>query len=320
MDKTGNLIIGIGITCAPYLLDSAPQQGEQIAWAESNAVIFANSVLGARTMKYPDFLDACIVLTGRAPLAGAHLNQHRKASLQVTLTDVQQIDDLFYPLLGYHVGKLAGNRIPVIVGIEHLKPDLDNLKAFGAAFATVSSAPMFHIVAVTPDAGTLEETLIQNQKIEMIEFGCSELHESWNELSKANTLDTDLVSLGNPHFSLSEFEKLSVLCKGKKKAPTVQVYITAGRTVVAKAKEAGYLKSIEDFGAQVITDTCWCMIKDPIIPFETQVISTNSAKYAHYGPGMTGRSFKLLSLSNCIKEAITGKSSAIPPKWIVKTA
>lgn len=303
-------------TCAPYLLDSAPEQGEQIAWAESNAVVFANSVLGARTMKYPDFLDACIALTGRAPLAGTHLTHQRKASLQVNVCDVHEVDDLFYPVFGYHLGKLSGDRIPVVVGLAHFNPTLDNLKAFGAAFATTSSAPMFHIVGVTPDANTLEETLIENQPIESITLICKDLQSSWAELSTVNDEHSDLISLGNPHFSLSEFEHLAKLCAGYKIANNIKLYITAGRMIVAQAKEAGYLSEIEKFGGKIITDTCWCMIEDPIIPSQAKVICTNSAKYAHYGPGMTGRKFKLLSLYNCIQEAITGNPSVKPPQWI----
>ncbi|WP_206705460.1 cis-3-hydroxy-L-proline dehydratase [Marinomonas colpomeniae] len=303
-------------TCAPYLLDTAPEQGEQIAWAESNAVVFANSVLGARTMKYPDFLDACIALTGRAPLAGAHINEYRKATLQITLNNLPAIDDLFYPLLGYYVGKLAGNRIPVVDGAESLEPDLDDLKAFGAAFATVSSAAMFHITGVTPEAKTLDHVLADTHKVEKVTLLCSDLFKSWEELSGAKHESSDLISLGNPHFSFTEFEKLARLCAGKSIAAKVSMYITAGRAVVAQAEEAGYIKIVEDFGAEIITDTCWCMIQDPIIPHEAKVICTNSAKYAHYGPGMTGRAFKFLGLGDCVQEAITGSAAERTPEWL----
>ena len=303
-------------TCAPYLLDTAPEQGEQIAWAESNAVVFANSVLGARTMKYPDFLDACIALTGRAPLAGSHIDDYRKARLQVTLKDLPVVDDLFYPLLGYYVGKLAGDRIPVVDGIERLEPDLDDMKAFGAAFATVSSAAMFHIKGVTPEATTLDDILAESHHVEKVILSCADLLASWEELNHARQQGSDLISLGNPHFSLTEFEKLARLCEGKRIAPKVCMYITAGRAVVAQAEDAGYIKVVENFGAKIITDTCWCMIQDPIIPHEAKVIATNSAKYAHYGPGMTGRKVKFLSLDNCVQEA-TGVASVNTPEWLI---
>jgi len=108
----------LSFTCAPYLLDSAPKAGEQIVWAESNAVVYANSVLGARTQKYPDYLDICIALTGRAPLIGCHLDAQRKAQLQIELPALGELDDSFYPLLGYHIGGLSGSRIPLVLGLE----------------------------------------------------------------------------------------------------------------------------------------------------------------------------------------------------------
>ncbi len=304
-------------TCAPYLLESAPKQGEQVAWAESNAVVFANSVLGARTMKYPDFLDACIALTGRAPCAGAHIEYNRKATLQVNLKALpHSIDDDFYPLLGYHVGQLAGNRIAAIEGIAHLHPDHDDLKAFGAAFATVSSAPMFHVVGVTPDAPNLANAMSQDETVEHIELETKDLIASWKVLNKAEGEVVDFVSLGNPHFSLSEFAKLASLCEGKSKIATIEMVITSSREIVKKATEAGYLAPIEAFGAKIVTDTCWCMIGEPVITPTARTILTNSAKYAHYGPGLTGRQFRLASLADCVNAACSGSLSYTQPNWM----
>src|SRR5699024_2620050 len=142
-------------TCAPYLLDDVPQPGEYIAWAESNAVVYANSVPGARTDKTPDLLDACIALTGRAPLAGYYRDDERRARVVVDVPATVTADDALYPLLGYVVGAHAGADVPAITGLPR-SLSRDALKAFGAAFATTSSAGMFHIVGVTPEAGTLD--------------------------------------------------------------------------------------------------------------------------------------------------------------------
>ena len=110
-------------TCAPYLLDDPPARGQQIAWAESNAVVFANAVIGARTMKYPDYLDILIALIGRAPNAGAHTDAGRRATVQIAVdVPVEQLDDAFYPTLGYHVGTIASNDIPVLTGLELTAP------------------------------------------------------------------------------------------------------------------------------------------------------------------------------------------------------
>ena len=139
-------------TCAPYLLESAPRFGEQVGWAESNAVVYANSVIGARTMKYPDYLDICIALTGRAPLAGCHLDAGRRATLALDVEMPAGADDGFWPLLGYCCGSVCGTEIPLIRGLETSAAGPDELKAFGAAFATVAAAPMFHIAGITPEA------------------------------------------------------------------------------------------------------------------------------------------------------------------------
>ncbi|KAL3482166.1 hypothetical protein BJX99DRAFT_268540 [Aspergillus californicus] len=305
-------------TCAPYQLGTAPKFGEQVAWAESNAVIYANSVLGARTMKLPDFLDIAIALTGRAPKGGCHLDANRLASLVVTIPDIDArgIDDSFYPLLGYHVGSLAASRIPVIVGISSLAPNKDNLKAFGAAFATLSSAPMFHILGVTPEATTLNAVLSKEPNIQTITITLPELSSCWEQLNGASTKDVGLISLGNPHFSLQEVRKLAELCQGRKKRDSVAVIVTCGRACYGLASQAGLIAVLEEFGVQFLTDTCWCMIKEPVIVPSANAIMTNSAKYAHYGPGLTGREFLFGSLAQCVDVACEGGFLRRKPLWL----
>lgn len=301
-------------TCAPYLLDTAPGFGEQIAWAESNAVVFANSVLGARTMKYPDFLDICIALTGRAPGAGAHLDINRKATLRVDLSDFQDFDDEFYPLLGYAVGRLSGDRIPVVVGLEGAAPSMDDLKAFGAAFATVSSAPMFHILGVTPEAVSLEDIVAENR--ESIVVSAGDVGAAWGELNGAFGERVDLVSFGSPHFSFSEIERLASLCRGRSKHPDVAVVVTTGRSTYGRANAADLIDELRRFGVEFIQDTCWCMIADPIVPPGARTIMTNSAKYAHYGPGLTGRAFCLGGMKDCVDAACSTRRTEGPPAWL----
>lgn len=303
-------------TCAPYLLDTAPKFGSQVAWAESNAVVYANSVLGARTMKYPDFLDICIALTGRAPAAGAHLSLHRGATLEVAVHAPETIDDAFYPLLGYRVGELAANRIPVITGLEHSAPSLDDLKAFGAAFATVSSAPMFHIAGVTPEAPDVASALSTKNPVESKVLTARELAASFEELNTADDGRVDLIALGNPHFSFSEIEKLASLCRGRVKHADTAVIVTSGRAIYERAREQGLVAELERFGVQFVTDTCWCMITDPLIPPAARIIMTNSGKFAHYGPGLTGRRFFFGSLQACVDAAVAGEHHKALPLWL----
>ena len=308
----------LSFTCAPYLLDSAPKAGEQIVWAESNAVVYANSVLGARTLKYPDYLDICIALTGRAPLIGCHLESQRKARLHVQVPQLADLDDAFYPLLGYHIGALAGSRIPLVSGLEHHHPDRDDLKAFGAAFATTSAAPLFHIAGVTPEA--LNPAQVLDQDLAVITINVQDLLLSWQELNSARDSRVDVVSLGNPHFSLTEFAHLARLCQGRHRHPDVVLAITCGRAVLEQAREAGHIAVLEAFGVTLVTDTCWCMLGEPVIPPSARNLMTNSGKYAHYAPGLVGRKVHFASLAECVDAACSATASGRLPLWLQTAA
>ena len=308
----------LSFTCAPYLLDSAPKAGEQIVWAESNAVVYANSVLGARTLKYPDYLDICIALTGRAPLIGCHLEDQRKARLQIELPTLGNLDDAFYPLLGYHIGALAGSRIPLILGLKQQHPDLDDLKAFGAAFATTSAAPLFHIAGVTPEA--LDPAQVLDGPLPVLKVSLEDLLLSWHELNSARDPQVDVVSLGNPHFSLSEFAHLARLCQGRKRHPDVVLAITCGRAVLEQARAAGHVGVLEAFGAVIVSDTCWCMLGEPVIPPAARNLMTNSGKYAHYAPGLVGRKVHFASLAECVDAACSATASGRLPQWLQAAA
>ena len=308
----------LSFTCAPYLLDSAPKAGEQIVWAESNAVVYANSVLGARTLKYPDYLDICIALTGRAPLIGCHLEDQRKARLHIEVPPLSNLDDSFYPLLGYHIGALAGSRIPLVSGLQQQHPNLDDLKVFGAAFATTSAAALFHIAGVTPEA--LDPTRVIDGPLPVLKLSLEELRLSWQELNSARDARVDVVSLGNPHFSLSEFARLASLCQGRHRHPDVVLAITCGRTVLEQARVAGYIAVIEAFGAVIVSDTCWCMLGEPVIPPAARNLMTNSGKYAHYAPGLVGRKVHFASLAECVDAACSATASGRLPQWLQAAA
>ncbi|MDR6680606.1 cis-3-hydroxy-L-proline dehydratase [Pseudomonas oryzihabitans] len=301
-------------TCAPYLLDSAPALGEQVVWAESNAVVFANSVLGARTQKYADFLDICTALTGRAPLAGCHLDSGRRAAKVLRVRVPDGHDDAFYPLLGYWIGLRSSTRIPAVLGLEHARPSRDDLKAFGAAFATTSAAPLFHLVGVTPEAPTL--AAVAAAELEIEDISLADLRQAWAELDSAAAREVQLVALGNPHFSAEECQRLAELCCGRRKHPQVALVITLGREVRAAAERAGSLADLEAFGAQLVGDTCWCMLGEPLVPPLARTLLTNSGKFAHYGPGLTGRALRFAGLAACVEAACTGLAPAGPPAWL----
>lgn len=317
--QLGDAFLAIGAqpsyTCAPYLLDTAPEFGQQIVWAESNAVTYANSIIGARTQKYPDFLDACIALTARAPAAGAHSDSGRIPDIKINISNVDEnrIDDAFWPLLGYHIGMLCKNDIPIIYGLEDCTPTTDDHKAFSAAFATTSSVPMYHIHAITPEADTAANSIPAT--IKPINVDTSDLLPSWKELNSATDNSVDVICLGNPHFSATECTSLAALCKDRCKHPDVTIIVTLGRAVYEAALTGGAIKTLEAFGVQFINDTCWCMIEEPIIPLDAKVLMTNSGKYAHYGPGLVNRPMHFGSLAQCVDAACSGECNQPVPDW-----
>lgn len=300
-------------TCAPYLLEPAPKAGQNIAWGESNAVVFANSVLGARTLKYPDYLDILVALTGRAPAADCYLDAGRRATIRIDLPALGDLDDLFFPLLGYHIGKIATNEIPLICGLEGHAVSHDDLKAFGAAFATTSAAPMFHMLGITPEAVSAEAVLGDEVRVQSVTL--HDLRETWAEMNIARSPDVDMVSLGNPHFSLTEIAALVRLCEGRRIAEGVRLIVTCGRDVHAEAKAAGLIDTIRTFGGEVLNDTCWCFIAEPVVPKSVRNIATNSGKYAHYGPPVVGKGFHFASLARCVDAACTGRIDTSLPVW-----
>ncbi|KAH0146689.1 hypothetical protein KCU67_g12143, partial [Aureobasidium melanogenum] len=302
-------------TCAPYLLDTAPKEGEQIMWAESNAVVFANSVLGSRSIKCPDFLDICVALTGRAPNCGAHITSQRRPQVMIDITPDIYGDDSLFPVLGYLVGEIAANRIPLVTGLENMDVTRDDLKAFGAAFATTSSAPMFHIAGITPEAinPSLEQWVSTTPIVKATK---ADLASVWSRLDKAAETKIDLISLGNPHFSYEEMARLCQLCEGRTKSPDVAVIVTCGRDTYARACKDGLMPKLEEFGVQPVTDTCWCMIGEPLIHPSVRTIMTNSAKFAHYGGGLTKKNMRFASLAGCVEAACVGKSRKAIPGWL----
>jgi cis-L-3-hydroxyproline dehydratase len=297
-------------TCSPYLLETAPALGENIAWAESNAVIFANTVLGARTAKHPDFLDLCIALTGRAPLAGVYLDGPRQARRIIDVDLPDNIDDAFWPLIGYLAGHRTPDCIPLLRGLAAAKPTRDDLKALCAAFGTTSAAPMLHIEGVTPEAEGAATPDASHATITR-----ADMRDAWRKLN-AGPEAVELVALGSPHYSLTECEALAAALAGRTRHPGTQVIVTAGRQVIAAAQANGTLALLHQSGVQVLPDICWCSISEPVFPPQTRALMTNSGKYAHYGPGLSGRAVRFGSLADCVEAALTGHVLVRVPNWL----
>lgn len=295
-------------TCAPYLLETAPQAGEMIGWSESNAVIYANTVLAARTVKHPDYLDLFIAMTGRAPLSGVYLEANRAPLRRIEVICPAGHDDALWPMLGYNAGQLSPDRIPILTGLERLAPSRDDLKAMCAAFGTTSAAPMLHVAGITPEAGNFPDVT------DAVTVTKADLARVWSELNPGPE-KVDLVAFGSPHFSLTECRALAALVQGHRAEGTA-VIVTVGQDVLAKARAEDTLTLLEAFGAQVIPDICWCSITEPIFPPEARTLMTNSGKYAHYAPGLSGREVRFGSLADCVTVARTGIAPKTLPDWL----
>ena len=291
-------------TCAPYLLDALPQAGEPIAWAESNAVIYANSVLGARTPKHPDFLDLCMALTGRAPLAGVYLEDARRARRILEFELPENADDALWPLVGYLAGLAAPDCIPLLRGLG--RPSAENLRAVCAAFGTTSAAPMLHVEGVTPEAHLLAPDA-DHRRIRR-----ADLAAGWATLNQGPDA-VDLIAIGSPHASVPECRALAQALMGQR--AQIPVIVTAGRSIIADLRAEGTLAALTACGVQVIPDLCWCSISEPVFPPAARTVMTNSGKYAHYGPGLSGRALRFGGMQACVRAALTGTAPGLPP-WL----
>ena len=307
-------------TCAPYQTEHAPKLGQQIAWGESNAVVFANSVLGARTERYPDLLDICAALTGRVPASGLHLDENRGGQLVFDLARVPgslaERDD-FYPVLGHLVGQAAGDKVPVIVGLA-ASPNENQLKAMGAAASSSGGVGLFHVVGVTPEAPTLEDALLGKSPEEDLDISVGALRRARKELTTAIGETLELVILGSPHFSLDEFRQLAPLIEkkmseGKKRHPDVSFLVTTSRIMRQLADAAGLIEPLTRFGGRLTVDTC--ILATPMLSKSVRTLMTNSGKYALYSPGLLDVHVAYGSLEDCIESAVTGKVVRSPSPW-----
>jgi predicted aconitase len=278
-----------------------------IGWSESNAVIYANSVLGARTAKHPDFLDLCIAMTGRAPLSGVYLDQNRAATRILDIDLPESPDDSFWPLIGYLAGKASPDRIPLLRGLAPAGPDAEALKALCAAFGTTSAAPMLHVEGVTPEAHLIAP------EADIVALGRADMAAGWQSLN-AGPVAVDLIAIGSPHASVRECRAFAALL-GSTPA-TVPTIITAGRAVIADLRADGTFTALQAAGVQVLADLCWCSISEPVFPPATKTVLTNSGKYAHYGPGLSGRALRFAALADCARAAGSGQLAKTLPAWL----
>jgi predicted aconitase len=290
-------------TCAPYqLAGSRPTIGEHVAWGESNAIAFCNSVLGARTNRYGDFLDIAAAVTGRVPEAGLHLTDARRATLVLRLADDVPArlrdDDALFGVLGIVLGRRAGSAVAVIEGLPAGQSE-DRLTALGAAAASSGAVAMFHVIGSTPEADLRVDAPVRE------EIGIAELRAARDELTDAAGGGLAAVSLGTPHASLAELERYAELLGGRRVHDAVELLISTGRDVLADADERGLAARLRASGAELLTDTCSYLA--PILRTRHGPVMTDAAKWAYYAPGNIGTGVVFGSTSDCIASAIAGR-------------
>ena len=304
-------------TCAPYqLADARPALGEQVAWGESNAIAFCNSVLGARTNRYGDFIDVAAAITGRVPDAGMHRTEERRATLVLRLAaDVpaalRDADELF-PVLGVVLGRRAGSAVAAIDGLPSGQSE-DRLKQLGAAAASSGAVAMFHVVGSTPEAPTLDAALQDGapDAVELIRL--ADLRRARDQLTTTAGDRLAAVSLGTPHASLDELRRIAVMLGDRRIHPDVEFLVSTGRDVLTAAADEGITIRLREAGVELLVDTCSYIA--PILRRTDGAVMTDSGKWAYYAPGNIGASVVLGSTAECVRSAVAGRVVRDDAAW-----
>jgi phosphomecalonate degydratase large subunit len=287
IDAYRRLGVEVSCTCTPYLAGNEPTFGQHIAWGESSAVVYANSVIGARTNREGGPSALAASLTGRTPLYGLHLDENRVPTHVVGVESPLRSPEDF-AAMGYFVGKTVKDGIPYFRGVK--RAGLEELKLLSAALASSGGVAMFHMAGITPEA---RKTPAQ---LERVPFTSRDLAETTAQLNDEGT--PDFVSVGCPHCSLTEVATIARLLDGKR--VQTEFWICCSREVKRKSDLVGYSRMIEGSGAKFATDTC--MVVAPVEELGYRVVATNSAKACHYLRN-SGLRVRFMPLEECVREA-----------------
>jgi predicted aconitase len=269
-------------TCAPYQSASRPRFGAQIAWGESNAIVFANSVIGARTNRYGDFIDLCCAMTGRAPAYGLHVSENRLARALVEIASIPDEWDLerVAVAVGHAIGRRCGSLVPAIVGLPSGISE-DDLKALGAAAASSGAVGLFHVDGVTPEAPDLKTACGGLKPELLLRLTAEDLREAARSLSNvADGASLGAVSLGTPHFSIDQFARLMPLIDGAR--PLVDIFVNCSRGTLDEVRKRGWEAPLRAAGVTVVADTC--VYVSALLQAGIGTVMTNSGKCAYYAP------------------------------------
>ncbi len=296
------------MTCAPYDAREEPKLGEHLAWTESSAVVYANSVLGARSNRYVEFIDMCAAITGRVPDCGLHNTEARQATALFELGEMPAgwyDDDWFFHALGILVGQQCGADLPAIDGLAS-ETTSGQLRALGSAAASSGSVDMFHAIGVTPEAGTLADAFQQKEPHRRIDVSANAIRETAASLGAHPDTPVTAVCIGAPHASLADLEALHDLLAGREVAGGVRVYVATSAAVAGQLETAGLLSDILRAGVDLVIGRC--TYYRPAMPGTQGHVVTNSAKWAYYAPSALGAKVTFATLADCVDSACAGRA------------
>ena len=283
-------------TCTPYLSGNKPRYGELVGFSESSAVVYVNSVLGARSNRHGGLDALSAALVGKVPLMGYLLKENRLANVLVKV-DFEVESEADYGALGYYVGKnISTDTVPCFEGLQHAS--YDELKLMGAASAASGSTALYHVQGLTPEAKKDTTLFREGRPSERLKVDRKDIAKVYEELT--STSSCNLVALGCPHCSLNEVARISQLLEGRTVRRGLRLWVFTSPRVYSAASKIGYVREIQSSGGDVFIHTC--MVVMPIEEMGITSVATNSAKAAFYIPRTTQNrcQAQLLSLEKCV--------------------
>jgi predicted aconitase len=286
-------------TCAPYQYGADARFRQNVAWGESNAVGFANTVIGARTERLGDLADICSAVVGKYPNFGLYRDENRvgKMLFEPNKKDLETFDQTDYGILGFLIGSIAEEKVPVVTGIPR-NVTTDQLKSYCAAAAVGGSVGLSHLCGVTPEAKTVADAFHGSKPKDRIAVETDQIEQTRQKLCTLKGKGADVICLGCPHCSVRELARLAQLLKGKKVKKDAGLFILTSRAAKTLAAEMGAIETIESSGAKIVADTCWSFV-----PFKGRTLMTDSVKMAWVSMNKF-REVGIGNMDRCVEAAV----------------
>lgn len=303
------------MTCAPYHARNEPRLGEHLAWCESSAVVYANSVLGARSNRYVEFVDMCAAITGRVPYCGLHRGGNRRATVLFRVDDMPRHwleEDWFFHALGMWIGRQSGDGLPAVAGLP-ADTTVEQLRALGSAAASSGSLSMFHAIGITPESATVDDAFHGAAPTEQRTINAEEIESVARELGAGGKEPLTAVCVGAPHFSIDEFKALDALLGGRAIAENVRFYASTSAAVIASLEAGKRYDRLVNAGVEFVVGRC--TYYRPAMSGTEGHVMTNSAKWAYYAPSALGATVTFASLADCVESAVAGRIVMDRERW-----